>query len=973
MVRGNTLRTARTTVVASTPRRIAGRLTAADPRDFFKFTVGVRSSFNLTMTGIARSANADVFLLNNRGGVLRPSRNPRNRPERIEVALDPGVYYVRAQRRTGTTRYVLSLSATPINTVLPDNDNSFETATLIPTVDATNRTQTGFIGTNNGVADPEDFYRFTLPSAGNLSLQLTGLAADANIQLFDSSRNLVAQGDSADRIVQNLTQVGATYFIKVLQGGSTPYTLNFSLSGNGGGGPTDPPPPPPDNGGNTFGTASALAPNLIPAIDFNSRSYSGDFVGDVDPQDFFSFSPTTAGNLSLQLTGLTADANIELYDGNQSLIASGGATDNILQNIAQPGGTYFIRVFQASAGNNTNYTLNLSLTPIDTVGDTPATAGIINDLVPTTPPAVRQLTATRSEFVGGADVDLYRFDLATSQTGTAQYFVGIDLANQGGNADLQLFKDNNGTLELLLSSNRGVNAPEQIGGTLGAGTYYLRVAAAAGGLGSPYSFTMYAESTQGQPTITRDISFGDVSSNPSQLTNVGGTLYFAASDPDSGAGLWRSTGGNLDQTTKVRNFVSLSEFVAAGNNLYFLADDGQSGTELWKYDGTTAIQLTDNPGNSAIDNLTAVGNNVYFTLSTINTVGNPLLWRTDGTVAGTAKVGNPDLTIADTGKLPQNLVAVGNDLYYTALEDPTLVPQGSRGTEVWKITGAGGAGNPLPTLIDIDPDPGASSSPTALTAIGTSLFFAAFDNTNGIELRRLESNGTLTTFNVDGTFNDSLNTLSSQAQIWNIVEMGGNVYFSANGEDGAGEELWRVPVAGNATSATRVTNLNPNGSSSPRNLTVVGNKLFFVADNGAVDANNAPVGDELFVYDGTANPPVLLTGGRPLDAPEVLALTVVGTNLYFTMGLGDGQNATGRELWVSDGTVSGTDLVLDIFTGGVITPGNPGDPNAQPPVLPTDPTFDPNDSNPENLTNVNGRLFFSANNGLNGVELWTLT
>ncbi|MBI2968122.1 MAG: hypothetical protein HYY40_09960 [Bacteroidetes bacterium] len=63
--------------------------------------------------------------------------------------------------------------------------------------------------------------------------------------------------------------------------------------------------------------------------------------------------------------------------------------------------------------------------------------------------------------------------------------------------------------------------------------------------------------------------------------------------------------------------------------------------------------------------------------------------------------------------------------------------------------------------------------------------------------------------------------------------------------------------------------------------------------------------------------------------------------IYFTAD--DGVNGT--ELWKSDGTLSGTAMVKDIYPGS-------------------------NSSNTASLTNVNGTLFFRAENGLNGIELW---
>ncbi len=70
-------------------------------------------------------------------------------------------------------------------------------------------------------------------------------------------------------------------------------------------------------------------------------------------------------------------------------------------------------------------------------------------------------------------------------------------------------------------------------------------------------------------------------------------------------------------------------------------------------------------------------------------------------------------------------------------------------------------------------------------------------------------------------------------------------------------------------------------------------------------------------------------------------LTAVGTRLFFSAS----DDAHGRELWVSDGTAAGTQMVADI---------NPG----------------PESSMPDNLTSINGQLFFSASDGVHGNELW---
>jgi ELWxxDGT repeat protein len=65
--------------------------------------------------------------------------------------------------------------------------------------------------------------------------------------------------------------------------------------------------------------------------------------------------------------------------------------------------------------------------------------------------------------------------------------------------------------------------------------------------------------------------------------------------------------------------------------------------------------------------------------------------------------------------------------------------------------------------------------------------------------------------------------------------------------------------------------------------------------------------------------------------------------LYFTMSCAD----TGVELWKSDGTEAGTQIVRDIIPG-------------------------PDSSSPDFLTVLNDRLFFAADDGNHGRELWVV-
>ncbi|WP_274518323.1 ELWxxDGT repeat protein, partial [Microcystis aeruginosa] len=123
--------------------------------------------------------------------------------------------------------------------------------------------------------------------------------------------------------------------------------------------------------------------------------------------------------------------------------------------------------------------------------------------------------------------------------------------------------------------------------------------------------------------------------------------------------------------------------------------------------------------------------------------------------------------------------------------------------------------------------------------------------------------------------------------------------------------------------------------SSPGYLTVVGNTLFFRANDGVN-------GTELWKSDGTAAGTVLVKDIRlGSGGSDPGFLTAVGNTLFFRSL--DGVN--GQELWKSDGTAAGTVLVKDIRLGS-------------------------GGSSPYYLTAVGNTLFFRSLDGVNGQELW---
>ena len=149
-----------------------------------------------------------------------------------------------------------------------------------------------------------------------------------------------------------------------------------------------------------------------------------------------------------------------------------------------------------------------------------------------------------------------------------------------------------------------------------------------------------------------------------------------------------------------------------------------------------------------------------------------------------------------------------------------------------------------------------------------------------------------------------------------------------------------------------VKEINPDeGFVPPHDFTEFNDKLYFTTDYGGY-------GNELWVTDGTIQGTQLVkdinnTGNTGSDPME---LTVFDNRLYFRANDGNG-----HELWVSDGTTQGTQLVKDI---------NPGSYEPIYDKSPYAPDSVPNSSYPSSFTELNDRLYFEADDEVNGHELW---
>ncbi|MFM7791693.1 MAG: PPC domain-containing protein, partial [Microcystis panniformis] len=153
--------------------------------------------------------------------------------------------------------------------------------------------------------DTNDYYRFSLGTSSNFSLNLTGLSADADVSLLDSNGSVITSstngGTSSESITRQLN--AGTYYVRVYpRRGSTNYNLSLAAASA----------TIPDNAGNTLATARDIT------IGATTSTYS-DFVGTTDTNDYYRFSLGDTSDFSLNLTGLSADADVSLLDSNGSV------------------------------------------------------------------------------------------------------------------------------------------------------------------------------------------------------------------------------------------------------------------------------------------------------------------------------------------------------------------------------------------------------------------------------------------------------------------------------------------------------------------------------------------------------------------------------------------------------------------------------------------------------------------------------
>ena len=522
------------------------------------------------------------------------------------------------------------------------------------------------------------------------------------------------------------------------------------------------------------------------------------------------------------------------------------------------------------------------------------------------------------------------------------------LGGPGGQDELYSTDGTPGGTALLANANLPLGNPGATPGVFFGGKFYFGAEVKQSPQGNLGRELAVSDGTLAGTGLFVDLLPGSAGSAPRDFGVDGSGFYCFAELPGVGRELVRSNGtpagtallqdivpgassGSAVATLQPSQPFAL--YAATQNGLLFAFDDAQAGLEPWRVDAQGAAPLANffmqTTAGSEPRELRRVGDRLFFTAKT-GSGGERELWWLDAGAGGPPQRAEPSGTFALGASSP---VAFKGGVAFSG----SLPGAGDR-YAVWWTAGGG----PLVRLTATD----LLSPAQELVDAGARLYFFGTPATPNVGNELWWSDGTpLAATLLDLSPGSESTALASDAE---LVAFGAGVAFRWNaGSHGQGTELG----FSNGTLGLRI-DINPGpGSSTPRQLTRAGQRLFFSATNTSGTevwvSDGTTVGTQLLIdwaSGGAGSNPVLLTnvGDRlvwgasvtsccPIGIPVFSILVSDGTpggSLSVLAGqlqgaASDGTRAllqTSGGLYITNGTFAGTQLVLPFFAPGTIDP-----------------------------------------------------
>ncbi|MCL1809392.1 MAG: pre-peptidase C-terminal domain-containing protein [Clostridiales bacterium] len=188
--------------------------TASDV-DYYKFTISKASNATIDLTNIPSGCNYDLRLYNSTGTQISSSANSGNNPEKITATLNAGTYYIYVCSWSGysNSNYRLALATSAAATAdRYEPNNTMAAATSISN-------NTTITDANIHTASDVDYYKFTISTASNATIDLTNIPSgcDYDLRLYNSAGTQIGISASSSNNPEKITTTlnSGTYYVYV--------------------------------------------------------------------------------------------------------------------------------------------------------------------------------------------------------------------------------------------------------------------------------------------------------------------------------------------------------------------------------------------------------------------------------------------------------------------------------------------------------------------------------------------------------------------------------------------------------------------------------------------------------------------------------------------------------------------------------------------------------------------------------------